>query len=616
MESSYNTGAIPGQAQRHCGNPLCLLLFLATVGWLMWAHDYAMRHGSLLELTGLPNGQGLICGVSGPVANEPFLYLCPDEEDIVYPSDLVCLPNCPVSSQSNIAKKACPSSNEPDYPSVPVAGKLCLPTSAMEYKKLAVLSYQNGVDSVLGIFVEVLKAWPLLVLAMIGSILLSYVYLTTLTRNPANTFWISTTVCVAIMGFIGISSVVSTILMHWHLGNVLGVFGNPEFLVGATVLSCAACYYATVLFDRGNIDAACTAIEAVAECSEDVPPLMIEPLLSAARKVVLFVMFCIGVLSFISDFDRVQTPGPRGSSVFVLHYETKPLLIAFGYVLGFMWLFEFSTALSCFVYAWMAETWFYSSMDDDTGMKKLDRSVLVEAYWNIWRYSIGTLAFGSLMLMITRPIRVIFDISTRPVRKEHESNPCYKCAHRVRCWGDFCERCTRTYEMFFRPFRKSVFMDVAMNGKEFWDAKDDADWALAGKNVAMSEMDGAAGMIVMAGAFCIAALSAGMTRLACEVWPDYSATSSPHYIMLPTLVSTVSFLLCYIFSYQFLLMPEMVSDSIFFCFCFHQKAYDRQRGCNLQTLWGSSAASPASGFITGSHPPKTLELYQTFTSLQ
>lgn len=607
---------MPAVAHRHCGNPICLVLFIGTVGFLIWAHDYAMQHGSLLEFSGLPNGQGLVCGVSGPVAKKPYLYLCPDEENVVHPSDLVCLSHCPVSSNSHLAKSACPSSTTSDYPSVPIADKLCLPTNAMEYKKLAVLSYQNGVDTVLGIFVEIIKAWPLLLISIIGTILLSYWYLTTLTSAPANTFWISSALSVVIMGFIGIASVFSAVVMHWHLGNVWGVLGNPEFIVGAVIVSAASIFYASVMFDRGNIDAACKAIEAVAECSEDVPPLMVEPLLSAARKVVLSIIFYVGVLSFISDFDRIQKPAVNGGgSAYELNYETKPVLIAAGYVFGFMWLFEFSTALSCFVYAWMAETWFYSSMDDETGMKKLERSILVEAYWNIWRYSMGTLAYGSLVLIITRPFVMLFDLTTRPVRKEHESNPFYKCAKHWWAFGSWCDSCSHTYEMYLRPFRKSAFMDVAMSGKEFWDAKTDADWALAGKNVAMSEMDGAAGMIVMAGAFCIAACSAGFTRLACEVWPDYSATSSPHYIMLPTLVSAVSFLLCYTFSYQFLLMPEMVSDSIFFCFCFHQKAYEQQRGCNIQTLWGSSAG-PATGFITGSHPPKTTELYETFTSLQ
>ena len=56
------------------------------------AYYYAVDHGNLLELTGLPNGDGLesksvdmtstppprlICGVSEPVAATPYLYLCP-----------------------------------------------------------------------------------------------------------------------------------------------------------------------------------------------------------------------------------------------------------------------------------------------------------------------------------------------------------------------------------------------------------------------------------------------------------------------------------------------------------------------------------------------------------
>lgn len=583
------------------------------MGYLAWTQHYAVEHGSLLELTGLPNGQGLICGVSGPVAHKPFLYLCPGQ-DVATPSELTCLAHCPVSAHSHIAKSACPSSTVSDYPSIPVAGKLCLPSEAMQYKKFAKMSYQNGVDSFLGMLVEICKAWPLFLLSVVGTMGLSYMYLTALNRNPSSTFWTSVTVCVVIMGGIGIASLWATIAMHIQLGDPWGVLGNPEFILGVIMVVLVSCYYGVIQYDRGHIDAAFQAIEAVAECTDDVPALMVEPLLSAARKVTLSLVFIIGILSFLSDFDRIPMTGPDGTW-YTLHYETKPLLLATGYVLGFMWLFEFSTAISCFVYSYMAETWFYSSMEDD-GMKSINKRLLGEAYWNLVRYSVGTLAYGSLVLMITRPIRWLYDYGTRPVRKEHTSNPCYKCAVRVWCWGDFCDRSTAVYEKYFRPLRKSAFMEVAMHGKEFWEAKNDADWALAGKNVAMSEMDGAAALIATAGAFCTAACSAGMCRFLLEVWPDYSATSSSHYIMLPTMVSVVCFLLCYMFSYHFLLMPELVSDSIFFCFCVHRKSYERQeRGCNMQSLFGSST-SQATGFISGSHPPKTLELYETFTSLQ
>lgn len=604
-------GEMPEKAERSCGDPVCFVLFAATVIYLVWAQRYAIDHGSLLELTGLPNGQGLVCGVSGPVAQKPFLYLCPGQ--VALPSELACLAHCPVSAHTHIAKSVCPSSPQPDYPSIPVAGKLCLPSDPIQYKKLAKMSYQNGVDSFLGVLVEICKAWPLLVLCIAGTVGLSYMYLSILNRDPSSTFGTSVNLCVVIMGGIGVASVWSNVYMQVNLGDAWGVLGNPEFIIGALMVVLVSCYYGVTQYDRGNLEAAFQAIEAVAECADDVPALMVEPLLSAARKVILSLVFIIGILSFISDFDRVPMNGPEGTW-YTLHYESKPLLLATGYVLGFMWLFEFSAAMSCFVYSYMAETWFYSPMDDD-GMKSVSPRLLRAAYWNLARYSIGTLAYGSLVLMLTRPVRMFFDYSTRPVRKEHKSNPCYKCAVRIWCWGDFCERTTTAYERYFRPLRKSAFMEVAMHGKEFWEAKNDADWNLAGKNVAMSEMDGAAALIATAGAFCTAACSAGMCRLLLEVWPDYSATSSTRYVMLPTLVSVVSFLVSYLFSYHFLLMPELVSDSIFYCFCVHRKSYERQRGCNMQTLFGSSAG-PATGFISGSHPPKTLELYETFTSLQ
>eukprot|EP00913_Durusdinium_trenchii_P019045 g17899.t1 len=61
----------PEDVGRSCTDAFWILPFLGCFGFLIWAYYYAVDHGNLLELTGLPNGNGLICGVSEPVAWPP-----------------------------------------------------------------------------------------------------------------------------------------------------------------------------------------------------------------------------------------------------------------------------------------------------------------------------------------------------------------------------------------------------------------------------------------------------------------------------------------------------------------------------------------------------------------
>eukprot|EP00440_Ansanella_granifera_P074924 gb/GFBE01081311.1/.p1 GENE.gb/GFBE01081311.1/~~gb/GFBE01081311.1/.p1 ORF type:complete len:170 (+),score=11.39 gb/GFBE01081311.1/:1-510(+) len=158
----------PDEVERSCANPAWIIPFLGAVAYLVWAYNYAWQHGNLFELTGLPNGDGLICGVSQSVANQPYLYLCPDGAVESY-TNLVCVAQCPVSIEGSVTKSACPLSPAPDYPSIPVADKACFPTDKSQFLRLIHLSFRFGMDSFFASIVELerrgqwlpcLVCWP------------------------------------------------------------------------------------------------------------------------------------------------------------------------------------------------------------------------------------------------------------------------------------------------------------------------------------------------------------------------------------------------------------------------------------------------------------------------
>ncbi|CAE8631032.1 unnamed protein product, partial [Polarella glacialis] len=103
LDSGHGSAYRPDSAMRTCTNPCWALWFVMMLGHLVYAYVYAVQHGDLAKLSGLPNGQGLVCGVDAEVANLPYLYLCPDESNrggethaAVGLEDLVCVSKCPV----------------------------------------------------------------------------------------------------------------------------------------------------------------------------------------------------------------------------------------------------------------------------------------------------------------------------------------------------------------------------------------------------------------------------------------------------------------------------------------------------------------------------------------
>jgi len=606
----------PEDVARSCTNVFCILPIFTAVGFLVWAYYYAVDHGSLLELTGLPNGKGLICGVSESVGNQPFLYMCPD----VNPSrsSLVCVPTCPTSIEGQTAAAYC-DGGQPDYPSIPIADKVCFPTDSDRFVILNHLAFRLGVDSFLASMVEVQKSWPALFLSGLLVLALSAGYLRLFSSNPAKIFWVSASALTVVLGLIGLASVINAVQMELELGDMWDLLDNMEFLLGAAALITVITFQVTVTYQRHNLHMAFQAMKAVGEASNDAPSILTEPMISAGRKAFLLINFGVGLMFFVSCFDRVST----GNGTFEIHYKAKELWILFGFVMCFAWVYEYSTAMSCFVYAYMTEMWYYSPVDD----KEFEGSgLLCDAYFNIARYHIGSLAYGSLLIFIFRPLRVVLDVLTRPIRKaeEDDENCCVWAVSKVNCCRKGCEKLVGFYKEYLRPLRRSAYMDMAMTGHDFQQSSRDANYFLDGRTVNVSEFDGAALLVATACSFFVSALGAALVRLMCAAWPDYSSTTSPNYVMLPTFVTFLSFMIGMLISWPFFLMPDHVADSMFYCFCRDRHAGDigkspeeRQalnRGCNFQSLWGGGSTSLA--MALSNHPEETQKLYETYESMR
>eukprot|EP00438_Fugacium_kawagutii_P003504 Skav218385 [mRNA] locus=scaffold2066:399024:400865:- [translate_table: standard] len=606
----------PEDVGRSCTDAGWCFPFLACFAFLIWAYYYAVDHGNLLELTGLPNGDGLICGVSEPVAAAPFLYLCPSA--MPAPSDLVCVAQCPLSIEGSLTAAACQNSAQPDYPSIAVADKVCFPTDSARLSNLNRLAFRfGGLDCFLAAVVEIQKAWPVFILSGILVVAISFMYLKLFTQDPSTVFWANTGFFTVVFGFIGAVSVIDAVDLETGLGDAWNLLTNVEFLLGTTALLVVLFFHICVFLDRQNLKNAFQAVKACGECSRDVPAILTEPALAAARKVLLLTNFAVGLMFFASGFDRV----PNGST-YEIHYKAKDLWIAAGFVLCFMWVYDFSNAISCFVYAYMSATWFYAPMVTAEEKDFEGATLLTDAYWAIAENHLGSLAVGSLVILVMRPVRVVLDLITRPVRKADDEHPnmCAKCANSWPFYGKICSGLIDFYQRRIRMLRRSAYMDIAMSGHGFWSAAYEADGYLAGKNVNVSEFDGAALLVATSSSFSISALGAALTRLLCAVWPDYSSTSSPNLIMMPTFVTFVSFAICMLISWPFCLLSDHVADSLFFCFCRDASWYggggggeERNRGCNLQSIFGGAASQVA--VLTSSHPSETQALKNAFDQM-
>ena len=91
-------------------------------------------------------------------------------------------------------------------------------------------------------------------------------------------------------------------------------------------------------------------------------------------------------------------------------------------LVAIFWGLAFLLAIEQFIIAATATQWYFTSNSDQGGSGSVCKSV-----WWTFRYHLGSLAFGSLILAIVNLIRFIFEYMRKKVEAGGAENKCTKC---------------------------------------------------------------------------------------------------------------------------------------------------------------------------------------------
>lgn len=125
---------------------------------------------------------------------------------------------------------------------------------------------------------------------------------------------------------------------------------------------------------------------------------------------------------------------------------------------GFIWISFFLIACNDFVIIVSTITWYFSRKTDHG--EEGQSSVWTGFHW-IYRYNLGTLAVGSLILSVVWIIRGFFEyIGEKLVGKESENG----CA---RCLLSCCKCCISCTDRFIRYLTENAYIYAAISGDSF-----------------------------------------------------------------------------------------------------------------------------------------------------
>ena len=138
---------------------------------------------------------------------------------------------------------------------------------------------------------------------------------------------------------------------------------------------------------------------------------------------------------------------------------TKPILVY--YVLGFFWVNAFVIGVTQFIIAAAAVIWYF-----DQGSDKKQDCVGTGIRW-VWRYHLGTIALGAMIIAICQTIRVVFEYYRRKIQSAAPS----KLVKALLCLTGYLLWCL---EKCIKYITKNAYIQCAVGGENFctsaWNA--------------------------------------------------------------------------------------------------------------------------------------------------
>ena len=184
------------------------------------------------------------------------------------------------------------------------------------------------------------------------------------------------------------------------------------------------------------------------------------------------IWFVIWLVSAVFVFS-IGTPAPRPGYEFIteMQWDDKTRYIVFSQIFMLFWINAFIMGLSQFVIGASACIWYFEVNSDTGGKGSVGRGM-----WWVFRYHMGSVAFGSFLIAVCQMIRFLFEYYRRKIQ-------CLPKNPVVRCMLCYTAYLLAIMERCIKYITKNAYIQVALSNTFFCKAAWNA-FALILKNVA------------------------------------------------------------------------------------------------------------------------------------
>lgn len=258
-------------------------------------------------------------------------------------------------------------------------------------------------------------------------------------------------------------------------------------------------------------------------------------------------------------FNELCTPRmpnmPCAASCVYIGIQTPPMAQYFKavIVIGLIWLLCFISAFAEMVLAGTFSQWYWTMRKENVPF-----FTLTGAIYRTFRFHLGTLAFGSLIITICRIIRLVLEYINMKLKKyDNELTKAILCCCRCFFW---------MLENFLKFLNRNAYIMCAVHGENFFSSAKEAFNLLMRNVLRVVALDKTTDFLFFLSKLMISLGVSACTYmyLTSQMFEEHFPNVLVHY---PLAQIVFIFILTYFIASVFFGVYSMAVDTLFLCFC-------------------------------------------------
>uniref|UniRef100_A0A7S3RN90 Choline transporter-like protein n=1 Tax=Strombidinopsis acuminata TaxID=141414 RepID=A0A7S3RN90_9SPIT len=301
-------------------------------------------------------------------------------------------------------------------------------------------------------------------------------------------------------------------------------------------------------------------IETAADYFAQTKRILIMPVIFFFMALIWFGLWLGGFMTICSIGDIYVTGGSQYKNV---EWSSGTTTMVWFMIFGLIWTISFIISMNDYVIVVSAATWYFSKKSDGGW----------EGHSDIWRgfqwgfrYNLGSIAFGSLVIAFSAIIREIMEYIGEKLREATGENCC------VRCMVNCCLCCVNCTDRFIRYLTENAYIYMALSGDGFCESALNSFLLMLKNSAKFSFVSSVSSTFMFLAKLSISFL----TAYTCYGFMQLSSQMQEFEVNSPTMPLLLVFLFSYTVAAIFMSIFQVGANTILQCFLVDRDIADQK----------------------------------------